>query len=118
MPTLYSEVIRKARKTHKCVECYSPIIKGEKYYDVKGLWDGSFSSFKFHKDCHDFRRLIEPEYSRTWDDYIPYGMLAEAIDYVFEDTTFLNTWKDEEGDWKLCAETISEMKAKYEFNML
>ena len=117
-PTLFSEKLVKANKQHKCDECYSTIVKSEKYYYMKGLWDGRFDAYHFHKDCHDFRKLIEPEYARFWDDYIAFGMLPEAIDYVFEDTKFLDTWKDKDGDWKLCAETISEMKIRYEFNQL
>ena len=117
-PTLYEEKLVKARKQHKCAECISPIVKGERYYYVKGLWEGRFDSFKFHKDCHDFRQMITPTYQRNWDDYIAFGMLFEAIEYVFEDTNFLDQWKDEEGDWLIDSNTITEMKLKYEFMQL
>lgn len=118
LPTLYEEKLVKANKQHKCYECFSPIVKGEHYYYIKGLWDGRFDSFHFHKDCHDFRRMIESEYALSWDDYIAFGVLHEAIEYTFEDSKFLNQWKDEEGDWLLNRQTITEMKLKYEFMQL
>lgn len=117
VPSLFDERIRKANKQHKCYECHSPIVKGEKYHDIKGLWDGRFDNFKIHKDCQEFRLTLEKDFSPAWNDYIAYGELHEAIGQVVSDK-FLKHWLDEDGCWQLNRYTISEMKTKYEFEKL
>jgi len=117
LPSLFDERTRKANKQHKCYECGSPIVKGERYYDIKGLWDGRFDNFKFHEDCHEFREMLETDFGSAWNDYIAFGELHEAIVNTLSDV-FLNHWMNEDGYWKLNRYTISEMKAKHEFERL
>lgn len=54
-PECYQEIWRKARKDHKCCECYRDIKKGEKYQYISGIWDGRPSSFKTCKQCATIR---------------------------------------------------------------
>ena len=47
-PSLYSALMRRARKQHKCCECRELIVAGDQYEDVSGCWDGDFNT---HKTC-------------------------------------------------------------------
>jgi hypothetical protein len=49
------EVIRKARKQHKCCECGNVINIGENYQYVSGIWDGEPSSYKTCESCSSVR---------------------------------------------------------------
>ena len=54
-PTFYNQSLRTAKKQHKCEECGGPILAGEKYEYVSGLWDGYFNVFKTCERCVDIR---------------------------------------------------------------
>lgn len=45
-PSLFEQRMIKARKTHTCAECGAKIQQGETYEHIKGLWDGTFSTFR------------------------------------------------------------------------
>lgn len=72
-PALFSECIRKARKPHVCCECKRVIRPGEKYEDVKGLWDEGFESYKTCLGCSRLR------------DSICYGFYYGELDSVVWD---------------------------------
>jgi len=55
-PELFECKIVTSRKKHICVECNSEINIGEKYEYAKGLWEGSFDSFKTCLPCSNIRR--------------------------------------------------------------
>lgn len=115
---LYSETIRKARKQHKCYECSSLIHKGDKYYDIKGLWEDRFSNFRIHRECQEFRLMFEREaLNRDWTDCIAFGELIESIE-CYSESEFLNQWNDESNHIEYNHQVICEMKAKYEFDKL
>ena len=40
-----------ARKPHKCCECGLDIPKGVKHHLQKGVYDGSFYTWRAHADC-------------------------------------------------------------------
>lgn len=117
IPSLYSETIRKARKTYRCGECFSHIHIGDRYYDINGIWEGTFSRLKFHIDCHEFRELLNDTRNKLWYDTIELGGLSEAIECITEDG-FTDQWRDEHGVWSLRKGTVSEMKVKYEYSLL
>lgn len=52
-PSFYSQVMRKARKRHRCDECRGEIIPGQKYEHASGLWDGDLLDFKTCLSCKD-----------------------------------------------------------------
>jgi len=52
MPTLYDETVRTARKPHVCSSCYSDILAKSKYFDIRGLWDGRWDSYKRCESCN------------------------------------------------------------------
>ena len=57
-PSFYESSTPKARKQHRCEECGGPIVPGEKYEYVTGLWDGEFSYFKTCERCVDLRTWV------------------------------------------------------------
>ena len=49
---LFRETKPKARKEHKCGECYRTIEKGERYNRYSVMYEGDFSEHKMCKDCN------------------------------------------------------------------
>lgn len=50
-PEVYQTKMVTARKPHRCWECRDPIAAGDRYELTKGLWEGSWGSFKTCADC-------------------------------------------------------------------
>lgn len=50
-PTLYQSSMRKAKKQHKCGECYRTIEPGEQYQYVLGVWNGARGDHKTCQHC-------------------------------------------------------------------
>ena len=53
-PKFYVKSIRTARKIHRCCECYSAIIIGQKYEHVSGKWE-EIDTFKTCMHCVNLR---------------------------------------------------------------
>ena len=60
--------VRKARKTHTCEECREPILKGQRYNYVTGVYDGSWSDGRTCLPCAGIGR-----------DYFPRGYMATCL---------------------------------------
>lgn len=58
-PSCFVQIIRKARKPHKCYECRKEILKGVLYEYSSGIWDGRPDDFKVCMDCVNLRKQIE-----------------------------------------------------------
>lgn len=54
--SVFTEVVRTARKEHKCCECQRTITQGEKYHYISGLWDGSWDHYKTCEQCFAIAR--------------------------------------------------------------
>ena len=80
-PEIYWESKPTARKVHKCCECGSPIDPGEKYHLVKGVWEGSFSTFKTCTICNQ----VKNEAYANGVDCICFGELWETVGVEFEE---------------------------------
>jgi hypothetical protein len=57
-PSCFRQVIRKARRNHKCYECLGEIVPGERYEYSSGVWDGEPASFKVCLSCADAREEV------------------------------------------------------------
>lgn len=57
-PKAYRQVIRKARKQHRCYECRGLIEKGEEYHYHSGIWDDP-AAFKVCSDCEQLREDLD-----------------------------------------------------------
>lgn len=74
-PKAFRQDNRKARKKHKCCECFSIINVGEVYEYSSGVWDYP-ASFKTCMSCVDVRRTADDIYDCT-----PcFGELREVIE--------------------------------------
>lgn len=58
LPEFYRKTTHKARKTHRCSECFGAILKGETYRLAIGKWDGDFATYKECPDCMMLREQI------------------------------------------------------------
>lgn len=85
-PDFYYSKIVKARKEHVCYECCKTIQKSEKYEHVRGMWDGSFSTYKTCIDCLSLRKEFFSSgfiFGQIWDDFDSFledcsGEISEA----------------------------------------
>ncbi|KKL21218.1 hypothetical protein LCGC14_2447640 [marine sediment metagenome] len=72
MVCLIREGIQKARKGHKCDECYKNIIPGERYEYIFGTLDGDLF---IHKTCLDCLSLRKAFFCGAWI----YGELWDSL---------------------------------------
>lgn len=54
-PTCFTAVLRTARKQHYCCECPAPIMPGETYEQINGVWDHRGQTFRTCMPCAEFR---------------------------------------------------------------
>jgi hypothetical protein len=71
-PTVYKEIIRRARKRHRCGECWGVIEYGVHYWENRGLWERKWSTHKTCGSCHVLASSLLDCYS--------FGDLEECID--------------------------------------
>lgn len=79
LPSCFTQKIRVARKSHKCCECGSGIVKGERYEYSSGIWDSIPDSYKTCKSCADLR----DDYIDKCGDQVGFGYLRESISEAF-----------------------------------
>lgn len=79
-PSVFWECTPTARKTHECCECGSPILPGEKYYILRGMWHGEFEQFKTCAFCESVR-----DWAYGKIDCVSIGDLWAAVGSEFED---------------------------------
>jgi hypothetical protein len=68
-----TEELPRARKEHRCTECYRTIHIGENYELTKGCWDGSWSQFRTCMHCVSVRQWLDTvcngwEYGGVYDE--------------------------------------------------
>jgi len=89
-PLMYSEVIRRARKPHKCCECGTAIAEGEQYQVASGKWDGRFDTFCTCLACVAIRsKAIEGLDSHDCCDLPCFTQLFDYISCGLPDTAAL-----------------------------
>ena len=88
-PSVYSVKEHKARKIHKCDECYSKINIDEKYRSHFGVWNGKASTFKA---CH-FCMIAQDWLKIECGTYMLGGLREEIEEHAFEyRKIFLYRW--------------------------
>lgn len=50
---------RRGRKPHVCCECYLTIPVGAEHVCITGLWEGGWSQYRRHLECHGLCDIIE-----------------------------------------------------------
>jgi hypothetical protein len=78
-PAVYEEVTRRARKQHRCGECRGLIKPGERYEEIRCLWEGQWSAHKTCVTCSVIGRTLLGCYG--------FGGLAKCLseDFDFSD---------------------------------
>lgn len=71
----------KARKPHKCQECYREIAIGSEYERYSGVYDNAFFTHKTCMDCFHIRRGLQ------CNNAITFGQLWEEVYYIFPEVT-------------------------------
>ena len=106
--TFIEEALRYARKQHRCFECGRTINPKEVYEHTRGMWEGSFSTYKTCLDCYSVRKAMFKNgwvYGMIWEDVVTFldqgslsedclvaltatarGKLCELIEKTWEDT--------------------------------
>ncbi len=83
-PSVYVERERRARKPHVCEECSNPILIGERYLRISGVWDGMGQDFATCLSCRDIRQALAA--ATPEQECIPaIGCLREALDALPEE---------------------------------
>lgn len=73
-PEFHCEDLRKARKQHRCTECFCTIHSGELYEHVIGKWEGAIDTFNTCAHCLQARRFYRNNncgcfsYGSLWED--------------------------------------------------
>lgn len=70
-PELFSSSTVTAAKDHRCTECRETIAKGARHEVVRGMWDGSWSTFRTCLSCVEIRDHFACEgyiYGQLWSD--------------------------------------------------
>jgi hypothetical protein len=76
-PAVSEDVVRRARKRHRCGECRGLIEPGQHYEETRGLWEGRWFTYKTCVSCSVIgRTLLEGCYGL--------GCLAECLFESFE----------------------------------
>lgn len=73
-PEFYNESFPKAKKQHRCCECYAPIEIGEEHLYYRGKWDGDFDSGRQHMLCREICMLLNLEHR---DECFAFGDLNQ-----------------------------------------
>lgn len=53
--TVHTKLVVKAAKDHVCDECREAIRKGDRYECFKGMWDGSWTTYRTCLSCVEVR---------------------------------------------------------------
>ena len=90
-PTVYSWSEQVARKEYKCCECKCLILKGEKYFKAKGLWEGKWSTYLQHLKCLEACMYVRDKIE--FGTCIGFGML---MDWYSDSKLWLKEHKNDE----------------------
>lgn len=93
-PSVFRENHVKARKPHKCSECYRVINIGETYRRIFGIWDGRPETFRWCAHCEAADSIVGATvdchcvlFGGLWDhfrdiatDYPGFGRIYHGVD--------------------------------------
>jgi len=100
-PTATHEERRRARKPHRCRECYKPILPGTLYWRASSLSDGSWSAWPQCEKCHRVEAAhAKAEHSMGGNSSYYVGQLLEQVKECISEephyvVAFRAAWKGE-----------------------
>jgi hypothetical protein len=102
----YDQRIVKARKPHKCCECYREIAAGSEYECITGKCDGYIDRYKTCLDCMNIRRglacgavgltMLWDEIAQVFDQFVSTACLTK-IKTPSAKAYFLERWREHRG---------------------
>lgn len=95
-PSAFNEIMRKAKKEHKCCECCQKIKPGEKYQYCSGVWDGVPDSYKTCLLCVKLRENYANEAGKN----VAFEGLKEAISNEFYFSYGINEFINDNPEFK------------------
>lgn len=92
---------RKARKPHRCEECFRTIHPGETYHRTAGSWEGDFFTLKACGHCCAFRKHIDRADAYYYEGY--FGGVSTWVTEGYADPTDLpdTTWPQRLGLYRM-----------------
>lgn len=100
-PTVTSEVLRRARKAHRCAECRKSIPEGASYYRCSSLTDGHWGDWAACLKCHMVEKAhAAAEHSMQGNSSYYVGQLLETVRECIREephyvVAFRAAWKGE-----------------------
>ncbi len=99
LPDFWSETWRtcrgRSKKPMRCVECDGEIVKGMRYLDYSGKWEGDVQTYRFHELCwqiHEGQHAFIREHTTySADEYPAFG---EMVEYAREDADNMGGFPD------------------------
>lgn len=81
LPSFLNERMRRAKKSHICIECKSRIDAGEIYEYICGIWEGKFHQFKTCNTCRSIRETFFNlyVYGRVLSDFYDVFLEGEPL---------------------------------------
>src|ERR1700679_2615683 len=79
--TVISQTVQCARKPHRSENCCQPIVVGEPYERVRGVWDGTPGVFKSHMECRDCAHEMWKARDYNYDEGILLSADVEPEDH-------------------------------------
>jgi len=66
-----SDETRTARKQYLCDQCLQPVVPGQKYRRLRGIWEGTPSIFRSHAECEDAAAQMRDYHDLLPDEGVP-----------------------------------------------
>lgn len=81
--TIIADEVYTARKQHRCDHCLQPIVPGDVYRRVRGVWEGDPGVFRSHFDCAEVATKLHREHGVASDEGITLSSDIETEDYLW-----------------------------------
>ncbi len=95
IPQAFMSQKRKARKNHRCCECFGIISASETYNYYSGIWDSTPDSFKTCEQCQKLGDEIMKD--DPYNDCREFGGLCDMVSNYDRDHDFyIRYWKNRE----------------------
>lgn len=107
-PSAFNEIMRKAKKEHKCCECSNQIKPSEKYQYCSGVWDGVPNSYKTCLSCVKLRE----NYKAETGECAAFEGLAEAISNAFYFNYGVNEFINDYPEFKVELKNLFNLEHK------
>ncbi len=84
-PVAFSDIMRTARKQHRCCECHRTIMPGDQYRHESGIWESGPRTYKTCADCASVRDVYFCAYiyGEMWE-MLRVKMVDDGLDTLID----------------------------------